>query len=418
MCSNGLHDPHQSAYRKFHSTETAMLKVHCDITSALDRGEGAALLMLDLSAAFDTIDHGILLTRLEKSYGIQGVAHKWIKSYLTGRTQSVVIDGNNSTPRELDFSVPQGSVLGPRKYCMYCRVIGLIASHFGLQYHCYADDSQLYIVFRSLEGWTKAVKPIEDCVTDIYGWMELNLLKMNEEKTEFIVFSPWSSPISVETISLQVGKSVIRPDKVVKNLGTHWDLHLQMEKQVNSVCKSCYYQLRILGKIRHYLSVDTCRTLVQAFVVSRLDYGNACLSGITEELMLKLEHVQNDAARLISGKGKYDHISATLYEYHWLPVPKRIDFKILMYVFKCVNSFAPEYLSNLLIMYTPPREGLRPRCAKTLVAPIPRTRYGERTFTYKAAVLWNGLPDGLRSLSTVTQFKRGLKTHLFKQAFD
>ena len=112
-----LCDQNQSAYRKFHSTETALLRVHSDIAWALDRGSSAGLLMLDLSAAFDTINHKILLDRLDDSFGVRGVALKWIESYLDKRTQSVVIDGEKSTARELDISVPQGSVLGPRFYC-------------------------------------------------------------------------------------------------------------------------------------------------------------------------------------------------------------------------------------------------------------------------------------------------------------
>jgi len=148
-------------------------------------------------------------------------AHKWFCSYLTGRTQSVIIDGHQSSPMELGFSVPQRSVLGPKKYCMYCRVIGYIAARFGLKYHCYADDTELYIVIKAKDGWNVTKKAIEDCVQDIYSWMELNLLKMNEDKTEFIVFTPWNSSVKTDHMNLTIGQTAIQSAKVVKNLGTY-----------------------------------------------------------------------------------------------------------------------------------------------------------------------------------------------------
>ena len=118
-----MFDPLQSAYRDTHSTETALIKVQNDILSALDAGSSAILLMLDLSAAFDTIDHDILLSRLCNVYGITGNALDWFRSYLTGRIQRVVIENAVSGDQELGFGVPQGSVLGPKIYCMYTKPV-------------------------------------------------------------------------------------------------------------------------------------------------------------------------------------------------------------------------------------------------------------------------------------------------------
>ena len=116
LINNSLFDPLQSAYRDKHSTETALIKVQKDILSALDAGSSAILLMLELSAAFGSIDHDILLSRLRNVYGITGNALDWFRSYLTGRIQRVVIEDSVSVDQELDFGVPHGSVLGPRIY--------------------------------------------------------------------------------------------------------------------------------------------------------------------------------------------------------------------------------------------------------------------------------------------------------------
>ena len=156
MLDNNLYSSVQSASRERHSTETALLKVQSDILTALDSGSGAVLFMLDLSAAFDTIDHGILLSRLNSLYGISGDALDWFKSYLSNRVQRVIIGDTVSECKDLNFGVPQGSVLGPKIYCMYTKPIsGIIAGH-GLSHHCYADDTQLYIVIEHSASITMA----------------------------------------------------------------------------------------------------------------------------------------------------------------------------------------------------------------------------------------------------------------------
>ena len=141
LINNSLFDPLQSAYRDKQSTETALIEVQNDILSALDTGSSAILLMLDLSAAFDTIDHDILLSRLCNVYGITGNALDWFRSYLTGRIQRVVIENSVSVDQEQDFGVPQGSLLGPRIYCMYTKLVSDIIQRHGLSHHSYADDT-------------------------------------------------------------------------------------------------------------------------------------------------------------------------------------------------------------------------------------------------------------------------------------
>ncbi|KAK6187422.1 hypothetical protein SNE40_005455 [Patella caerulea] len=145
LCENNLQEKFQSAYKKQHSTESALLRVHNDIVCSLDRKKPVSLVLLDLSAAFDTIDQSILLGRLETRYGISGDALKWFESYLNGRQSRIVIDTSQSMPKVLDFDVPQGSVLGPVLFTAYTAPIGDIIREMGLDYHFYADDTQLYV---------------------------------------------------------------------------------------------------------------------------------------------------------------------------------------------------------------------------------------------------------------------------------
>ena len=169
--------PLQSAYRDKHSTETTLIKIQNDILSALDAGSSAILLMLDFSAAFDTIDHNILLSRLYNVYGIIGNALNWFRSYLNGKMQRVVIEDAVSVEQELSFGVPQGYVLGPKIYCMHTKPVSDIIQRHELSHHSYADDIHKYMTIdHSNNNWRDGLARIELCLL-IYGVDEPEYVK-------------------------------------------------------------------------------------------------------------------------------------------------------------------------------------------------------------------------------------------------
>lgn len=412
-----LYDNLQSAYRPCHSTETALLRVHHDVVKSLDEGNSVVLVLLDLSAAFDVIDHDILFKRLEYSYGITGDVLLWFKSYLCGRSQCVMVGNTSSGSRRLDTGVPQGSVLGPRIYCLFSRPIGNICRKHGLLYHCYADDSQVYMVIKPISNQAALTDNLEICLKDISNWMSSNLLKLNTDKTEVIVFSSKARSRSMKHLKLTVGSDIIYPSPCVKNLGVFFDSSLTMEKQVSSVAKSCFYQIRNIGRVRKFLTTDACKTLVHSLVTSRLDYGNALLYGITGGLLGRLQRVQNAAARLITRTRKREHITPVLRDLHWLPVEYRIQYKLLTYVFKALKGDSPQYLQEIVTPYNPTRTL---RSSSNILLTGSRTNtatYGNRCFSSASAALWNDLPLSARKCQTLTSFKKVLKTHLFKQSF-
>ena len=192
--SQGMMEAHQSAYCPSHSTETALLKVKTDIIQALDNQEVACLILLDLSAAFDTIDHDILLNRLKSRFVVNGVALGWLMSYLKDRTQVVEIgvplSGDNiSEYTKIQWGIPQGSVLGPILFTIYTVPIGDICRKHHVAFHLYADDTQIYLSFRPSTPSFKqeCIAKIEKCIDEIGTWMTQNLLKLNNDKTEFIL---------------------------------------------------------------------------------------------------------------------------------------------------------------------------------------------------------------------------------------
>ena len=178
----------QSAYRAGHSTETTMLPFKDDIDAALDRKSMVILMMLDLSSAFDTIEHDVLLTRLEHTFCITDKALTWLRTYLSERHQNVVVDSTMSADYVLQCGVPQGSVLGPLLYCMYTRPVCDIVTRLGMQYHCYADDIQIYATVGIDQCIAAALLNIEACVVEVADWMISNQLKLNEDKSQAIIF--------------------------------------------------------------------------------------------------------------------------------------------------------------------------------------------------------------------------------------
>jgi hypothetical protein len=193
MLSLDLIVPVQSAYRANHSTETALLWVMNDLLLAVDNGDGAALVLLDLSAAFDTIDHAVLLSCLECRFGLKGVVLDWFRSYLSNRRQSVRISGKSSSPSPLLFGVPQGSVLGPVLFTMYLTPLDDIVSMFEVLRHYFADDTQLYKRFKILADGSDqhaAFSCLSDCVKSTNSWMIINKLQLNAGRTEMYSLLP------------------------------------------------------------------------------------------------------------------------------------------------------------------------------------------------------------------------------------
>jgi hypothetical protein len=417
MKDNNLLDEMQSAYRSGHSTETALLRVHNDIVISIDEGRGVALILLDLSAAFDTVDHKILLDFLRDYVGLDGPVLKLFQTYLASRTQCVSIKGVLSELSELAYGVPQGSVLGPIEFCIYTIPLGAILRHYNIQYHIYADDTQLYCSF-DLTSPLETISKISACISDIRTWMIRNKLKINDDKTEFLLITSPRAKLT-ENIELRIGQANIIPSDSCKSLGVMLDSQFSMDSQIRHLCRSMHYHLRNIGAIRNILTVSATEQLVHALVTSRLDYCNSLLYGVPDYQINCLQRLQNIAARIVTRCDRRDHITPVLKSLHWLPVKYRIDFKILLLVYKCLNSLAPSYLCELIKPYHQDHYSTRRNQQNCLQKPplFNLKSYGEKSFTYAAPTEWNKLPLEVKSAPSVENFKSSLKTYLFKKHF-
>ena len=186
IAQEGISNENQSAYRVFHSTEMALLKIQNDIAISMDKGAAVGLVLLDLSAAFDTIDHTILFNCLQHWYGIAGLVLKWVQSYLNSRKQRIKIDGHLSDAFQLPYGVPQGSVLRPLLFTLYTTPLSSVISQFNVTHHLYADDTQIYLELDS-RNFDSSITELTNCLEAVQTWMGNNKLKLNPDKTEFIV---------------------------------------------------------------------------------------------------------------------------------------------------------------------------------------------------------------------------------------
>ena len=299
---------------------------------------------------------------------------------------------------------------------MYSKPITDILKRFNVAHHIYADDTQLYVSYdpKAPGDFEAAQLNLANCIAEVKRWMLKNKLKLNDTKTElFIITSPRQINLALR-VNLKIGESVIDPSPSIRNLGITFDHHLNMDLQVNSLCRTVNYHLRNISRIRRFIDQDTCAHAVRSLVLSRLDYGNSLLGGISRYNVERLQRLQNRAARLIFCVGRRTSSSPLLRELHWLPVQQRIEFKILLHVYNGVNSLGPTYLSDILSHYNCKRTGLRSSQDKTrLSVPVNRRVIGDSSFSFLGPKLWNALPIFIRIAPNVQSFKKMLKTHLF-----
>ena len=277
----------------------------------------------------------------------------------------------------------------------------------------------MYLAFSPLsdESQERAKIDMESAIKEIKSFLITNKMKLNDDKTEFLIIGTEKKLPKVTITDIMVGSSRIEPSEKARNLGVLFDEHMNLKDHINNVRKNGFFHVRNLSLIRDYLDKDVANMAAHAFITSTLDYGNSLLYGLPAEEIRKLQLVQNASARVVAKKRKYDHITEVLKELHWLQIIARIDFKILIYTWKALHDMAPEYLAEL-IKYKPNPRTLRSNNKKLLQdISTNLVTCGDRAFCKAAPTLWNRLPQDLRDINEFEPFKKRLKTYLFEKYY-
>ena len=291
--------------------------------------------------------------------------------------------------------------------------MSLIFKNSKVSYHLYADDTQLYISFRSSDS-VDSLTTISSTLDVVHSWLTSNRLTVNPSKTEYLLIGTPQQRSKVTSTSVTFCGNQITPTKSCRNLGFIFDSDLSLKKQISlTVCQSSYFQIRQIRQIRSSLDINAATMLANSLVSSRLDYCNSLYSGLPESTLLPLQRVQNSLARVVLPYIKRsDHITPALTKLHWLPIKQRITFKIATLTFKTLQNKQPSYLHDLLHVHTPSRS-LRSANLNLLEIPRIDSETGRRSFSFASSSVWNSLPLSLRSVQTLTTFRSQIKTHLF-----
>ena len=417
----GLMPDFQSAYRPNYSCETALLSVCKDALCAMEKQQVMAMTVMDLSAAFDTVDHTVLLDILENKFGLGGQILNWFSTYLQPRSFKVCVENQYSTVKPLNFSVPQGSASGAYIFLCYASPIEEVIPA-DLSLNGFADDHSVRYKFkagnRDQELCMEQLMNI--CMVNVKEWMTSMRLKLNDSKTEFIIFGSTKQVKKLATTNINVNGCEVPRTPLIKYLGSWLDENLNFKHHITKKCQTAMYNVFKIRNIRKFLTKEACHTIMLGLVISHLDYNNALLYGLPDVDINRLQRVQNIAAKIVCDKRKYDSVTDCLRELHWLPIRARIEHKILSLTHGCVYGYGPTYLQDLVNKRTAAR-ALRSNYDENITLTTPFTKhktFKERSFSCAAPKLWNNLPSDVKSIASKETFKKATKTILFNKYFN
>jgi hypothetical protein len=341
-----------------------------------------------------------------------------MRSYLEQRTQKVICCDVESSSSLLGCGVPQGSVLGPLLFSLYISEISSVMDKHNVKYALYADDIQVFMS-SSLSEFRTTISRMERCIEEVKDWLTSVGLILNCSKTEFIIFAGKANLEVTCGTEIVVNGTRIVSKPFIRDLGVTLDSALTMDRHVNLICKSAFYHLRVISKVRKFLSSTHAAILVSSLAISRIDYCASLLHGISKKLQLQLQKVIHYSIRMVDKLRRSDSVSDALIKRKWLSVPDRVKLRLAVVAFVAFKFKEPKMLASLVspVVYANERV-LRSQSAGVLMVPRVTKKIGERSFAVAAPELLNALPVSVNREGSKMAFKEGVTRHLWSLSND
>lgn len=392
----------QFGFRPGYSTELAMISLTEEIKYAIDSGSVVGGVFLDLSKAFDSISHDILFQKLQ-SIGVSGVPLELIRNYLRDREQVVYVSGTFSNPKTINIGVPQGSILGPLLFLIYINDLPQCLAHSSCI--LYADDTTILTTDKDVDSM---LFKLNTDLINIVKWFNKNKLNINAKKSNFVVFSS-PNRIIPRNPSVFVSDTQIHSTSSTMFLGVKLDEHLKFNSHVLELTRKAAYAIRIFLKVRPFFRFEILLSLYYAFFHSNIIYCISSWGNTYATHLSAIQHLQNQALRIITFSGFMSNASSLLCSHGILSVQKLAKYFLGILIYKYVNGKLP--IPLLHSSQFPQSSSTRFAKANNFLLPKPRTNYGKFTTKFSSISLWNSLPLEIKNRS-LEMFKKGLRSHL------
>ena len=367
------------------------MKLVDDILNGMESQEVTAILALDLSAAFDTVNHDLLLVILKSHFGIDGISLACIRSYLDGRSFQVQVGSALSQPIDVPYAVPQGSLLDPVLFICYIASLNDIVQGTSTSILDYADDHAVYKSFLPIDE-SSALESLTEVIMKIRNWMKHSFLKMNDSKTEIGIFGTNSQCDKITTTTMEVGETPVNISSELNYLGILLDQNSTLKTYILTKRKRAACHLYRIRHIAKFLDLPAKKTFISSLVMSQLDYANAILINLPNKYIHPMQRIQNQAAKVIMNKDRFYSPVSTMRQLHWLPISFRCKYMMLLLVYRCMKDQAPEYLRQKLILRNPVWNTHSATKSNLLHIPYnKRKTLANRGFSSAGPKLWNSL---------------------------
>ena len=397
----------QFGFRAKHSTQHALASLTELVRLALDEGSFACGIFVDFAKAFDTVDHSILLNKLEH-YGVRGLANTWFRSYLTNRKQYVSINGFNSSLKVMKYGVPQGSVLGPLLFLIYINDL-----HNAVKYsvtHHFADDTNFLYVSKSLK---KIQKYMNLDLRFVCNWLKANKISLNASKTEMLVFRDPRRKVNYD-LKIKIDGKKVTPSKFVKYLGIYLDNYLSWHQQEQDMRSRLSRAAGMLCKIRHYVDFNTLRMIYYGIFSSILMYGSL-IWGQHSRIVKRLQIIQNKAIRYMNFKPKRTSATPLFKNSGILNLNDYITLQNCLFAHDHINRKLPTPLHDDRINFVQTSGNTRNERLNQLVNFRTKTvLYGTRSIKSRAVQAWNEINIDLHHMELQNHSKSVCKDRVFK----